>query len=129
MFTVSETWKTAYPGAVAGVLALGRVANPDHHPALEETKAQLEQQAKINLQIAEKDLRDALVYAPISGRVSMKLSEPGEMGQPGKPIVRIEDASLIDVSAFLPAQYYHQVIPGKHVFAAGLQRHRQCSYR
>jgi DNA/RNA-binding domain of Phe-tRNA-synthetase-like protein len=46
MFVVSETWKTAYPGAAAGVLALGRVANPEHHPALEEIKAELEQQIR-----------------------------------------------------------------------------------
>ena len=77
-----------------------------------DLKAQLEQQEKVNLQIAEKDLRDSLVYAPITGKVSMRLSEPGEMGQPGKPIIRIEDPSLIEVSAFLPAQYYQQVIPG-----------------
>jgi len=89
------------------------VASLKHAQTLVDLKAQLERQAKVNLQIAEKDLRDALVYAPINGRVSMRLSEPGEMGQPGKPIIRIENTSMIEVSAFLPAQYYHQVIPGK----------------
>ncbi len=89
------------------------VASLKHAQTLVDLKAQLEGQAKVNLQIAEKDLRDALVYAPINGRVSMRLSEPGEMGQLGKPIIRIENTSMIEVSAFLPAQYYHQVIPGK----------------
>ena len=84
-----------------------------HAKTLVDLKTQLEQQAKVSLQIAEKDLRDSLVYAPITGKVSMRLSEPGEMGQPGKPIIKIEDPSLIEVSAFLPAQYYHQVIPEK----------------
>lgn len=36
------------------------------------------------------------------------------MGQPGKPIIRIEDLALIEVSAFLPAQYYPQVMPGEN---------------
>lgn len=88
-------------------------ASLKHARTLIDLKAQQEQQAKVNLQIAEKDLRDSLVYAPISGKVSMRFSEPGEMGQPGKPIIRIEDLSLIEVSVFLPAQYYPRIIPGK----------------
>ncbi len=42
MFTVSEAWKSTYPGAVAGVLAMGHVANPEHHAGLEEVKRELE---------------------------------------------------------------------------------------
>ena len=82
-----------------------------HSQALVDLKAQQERQAKVKLQIAEKDLGDSLVYAPISGTVSMRLSEQGETGQPGKPIIKIEDPSLLEVSAFLPSQYYHHIIP------------------
>lgn len=88
-------------------------ASLKHAQTLIDLKAQEEQQAEVNLQMAEKDLRDSLVYAPISGKVSLRFSEPGEMGQPGQPIIRIEDLSLIEVSAFLPAQYYPQVRPGE----------------
>jgi multidrug efflux pump subunit AcrA (membrane-fusion protein) len=35
------------------------------------------------------------------------------MGQPGDPVVRIDDPSLIETSAYLPAQYYTEVIPQK----------------
>lgn len=42
MFTVSEAWKTAYPGAAAGVLVMRDVANPAHHAALDRRKAELE---------------------------------------------------------------------------------------
>jgi DNA/RNA-binding domain of Phe-tRNA-synthetase-like protein len=42
MFTVSEQWKAAYPEAFAGVLAMGDVANPKQHPALDERKQALE---------------------------------------------------------------------------------------
>jgi len=46
MLTVSETWKTTYPGAAVGVLALRDVANPKRHPALEARKAALEEQLR-----------------------------------------------------------------------------------
>ncbi len=42
MFQVSEAWKSAYPGAVVGALALSAVSNPEHHAALDECKEALE---------------------------------------------------------------------------------------
>ncbi|MCS7304112.1 MAG: efflux RND transporter periplasmic adaptor subunit [Thermoguttaceae bacterium] len=75
-------------------------------------KAQLEQ-ARLNLRIAEKDLADSLVVAPISGRVSLRLKEPGEMAGAGTPVLRIEDGSLVEISVFVPAEYYDRVEEGK----------------
>ncbi len=75
-------------------------------------KAQLEQ-ARLNLRIAEKDLADSLVVAPISGRVSLRLKEPGEMAGVGTPVLRIEDSSLVEISVFVPAEYYDRVEEGK----------------
>jgi len=46
MFTVSEAWKTTYPGAAVGVLAMRDVANPRRHAALDERKAELEDQLR-----------------------------------------------------------------------------------
>ncbi len=46
MFIVSEAWKTAYPGAAVGVLAMRNVVNPEHHPALEKRKEELENQLR-----------------------------------------------------------------------------------
>lgn len=46
MFTVSEEWKTTYPGAAVGVLAMGDVANPKVHAGLDEKKIALEEQAR-----------------------------------------------------------------------------------
>ena len=71
------------------------------------------QKAKADLAISEKDLADTIVYAPINGKISHRFKEPGEMGQPGEPVLRIDDTSLIEVSAYLPAQYYTEVIPDK----------------
>ncbi len=82
---------------------------------LKHSKAQLDlsterlRQAEAALAIAEKDLADAIVTAPINGKISYKFQEPGEMGSPGKPVVRIDDTSVVEVSAYLPSQYYNDV--------------------
>jgi DNA/RNA-binding domain of Phe-tRNA-synthetase-like protein len=46
MFIVSEAWKTAYPGAAVGVLAMRNVVNPVQHPALDQRKEELESQLR-----------------------------------------------------------------------------------
>jgi DNA/RNA-binding domain of Phe-tRNA-synthetase-like protein len=46
MFTVSKEWKTTYPQASIGILAMTGVANPKHHAALEERKQKLEEQLR-----------------------------------------------------------------------------------
>jgi len=65
--------------------------------------------AEADLAISEKDLADTVIYAPISGKISRRFQEPGEMGRPGEPAVRIDDPNLIEVSAYIPAQYYAEV--------------------
>jgi DNA/RNA-binding domain of Phe-tRNA-synthetase-like protein len=42
MLAVSDAWKSAYPGAHVGVLAMREVVNPDHHAGLDQRKADLE---------------------------------------------------------------------------------------
>ena len=46
MFTVSEVWKTAYPGAAVGVLVVRNVVNPESHAALDKRKEELENQLR-----------------------------------------------------------------------------------
>jgi len=46
MFIVSDAWKNAYPDAAVGILTMRNVANPDHHPALDARKAELEEQLR-----------------------------------------------------------------------------------
>ena len=43
---VSDAWKRTYPGAVVGILTMREAANPDHHEALEEKKAALENELR-----------------------------------------------------------------------------------
>jgi len=42
MLIVSEAWKAMYPSAAQGILVMRGVANPEHHLALEQRKAELE---------------------------------------------------------------------------------------
>jgi DNA/RNA-binding domain of Phe-tRNA-synthetase-like protein len=46
MFIVSERWKETYPGAAVGILAMGHVASPKHHPTLDREKEQLENELR-----------------------------------------------------------------------------------
>lgn len=71
------------------------------------------EKAKADLAISDKNLADTMVYAPISGKVSQRFKEPGEMASPGEPAIRIDDPNLIEVSAYIPAQYYAQIIEGQ----------------
>ena len=43
MFEVTSAWKSAFPGAYAGVLVMRNVSNPAHHVELEKQKAELEE--------------------------------------------------------------------------------------
>lgn len=72
-----------------------------------------QRQAQTAVRIAEKNLSDAVVLAPISGVVSQRRQEVGEMGDPGTPAFRIVDLSRLEVSAYLPAQYYGAIVVGQ----------------
>jgi RND family efflux transporter MFP subunit len=72
-------------------------------------------QAEAALAIAKKNLADATIYTPISGKVSARLLEPGEMGSPGIPVLRIDDTTVVEVAPFLPAQYYADIVSGQTI--------------
>lgn len=46
MFEVTSAWKSSFPAAHAGILAMRDVMNPAHHPELEKCKAELEEQLR-----------------------------------------------------------------------------------
>ncbi len=78
--------------------------------------------AETALAVAEKDLRDASSLAPIDGVVSQRLAEPGEMGAPGSPVVRIDDVQALEASAHLPAQFYARIMVGRTKVRIGNDR-------
>jgi RND family efflux transporter MFP subunit len=73
-------------------------------------------QAEASLAIARKNLDDSLAIAPISGVISQRNAEPGELMAAGRTILVIVDPTLIEAGAFLPAQNYHDVVPGETTF-------------
>lgn len=77
-------------------------------------------QADASLSIAQKNLDDTKIIAPISGVVSSRTAEPGEQMSVGKIILRIDDLSTVEAAAYLPAQYYSEVVPGKTTFRLGV---------
>ena len=77
-------------------------------------------QAEASLAIAEKNLADARILAPISGVVSSRTAEPGEQMSVGRVVLRIDDLSVVEAAAYLPAQYYPEVVPGQTMFRLGI---------
>jgi len=84
--------------------------------ALDEAKAMADlsekelEQERGKLIMAQKDYENSMGISPISGYVSKRFREPGELIGAGTPIVRIADLSVLEVSAYLPAVYYQKVI-------------------
>jgi DNA/RNA-binding domain of Phe-tRNA-synthetase-like protein len=62
MFEVTSAWKSAYPGAHAGVLVMRAVSNPAHDPGLERRKVALEGQ--LRAQFSSQD-RTAIASHPV----------------------------------------------------------------
>ncbi len=73
-------------------------------------------QADAARSIAQKNLADAKILAPISGVVSSRSAEPGEQMSVGRVLLRIDDLATVEAAAYLPAQYYPEVVPGKTEF-------------
>ena len=84
-------------------------ANFEHVNTLIDLAREQLAKAQIALTIAEKEYSDSTVYSPLTGVVSEKLQEPGEMAAMGKPIITVKDPSDTEVTAYLPAEYYHKV--------------------
>jgi multidrug efflux pump subunit AcrA (membrane-fusion protein) len=103
-----ETHQTAY--------ASGRASVRLSRAQVELSAAQVGQ-TEAALQTARKKLEDALAIAPVSGFVSKRNAEPGEQIAVGQTLLRIDDPSVVEASAFLPAQFYPQVSAGKTEFA------------
>lgn len=98
------------------------VANNQAKAGIEVADAQVDlaerqvRAAEANVTIAQKNLDDATIIAPLSGAVSSRTAEPGEFIASGRVILKIEDPAIVEAAAFIPAQYYPEIEPGKTVF-------------
>lgn len=72
-------------------------------------------------------LRDARVVAPISGRISDIISEPGELIGTGYPVVTILDLANCWVTFNIREEYMHDISYGKHfeAFIPALNRNAE----
>jgi RND family efflux transporter MFP subunit len=87
-------------------------ATLEHAHAVIDLALARQSQAASRLKIAEKDLSDSTVLAPIDGRVVERLREPGEMAGAGSPVLRVENHEVLELTAFIPEEYYGEVVPG-----------------
>lgn len=66
-------------------------------------------QAKINLEIAEKNLADSVISAPFYGVVTERFSRAGEFAACGEKVLELEKPSRLKISARISALYYKQL--------------------
>lgn len=105
-----------------GEFEAAEVAHAQARAGLAVAEAQVElagrqvKRAEAALAIAQKNLEDTKVLAPLSGVVSARRAEPGEHMPVGRVILRIDDLSHVEAAAFLPASYYPDVVPGETAF-------------
>lgn len=70
-------------------------------------------QAQALLTIAERNLADTTIRSPISGTVSHRFFELGEMAEVDKPVFRVDDTRVLEFSAYLASIYYPMIKPGE----------------
>jgi DNA/RNA-binding domain of Phe-tRNA-synthetase-like protein len=84
----TDAWRSTFPGAVVGALAMRGVANPEHSPALEAAKRRLEER----LRAAEPDddavLRAYVEYYRAHGKTYHVKAQRESVALKGKPIPR-----------------------------------------
>ncbi len=68
-----------------------------------------EKKAVAAVAIAKRRLDDSLIVSPIDGFISYRGMKPGEFAAAGRPIIRVADTSVVEVSVFLPGEYYPRI--------------------
>lgn len=66
----------------------------------------------IAVEVVAKEYSDSIAIAPIDGVVTKRLAEPGEIGMPGIPVVRIDDVRDLKAVVHLPGTFYPRVRAG-----------------
>jgi RND family efflux transporter MFP subunit len=71
--------------------------------------------AERQLEVMKMHLKTGYIRSPISGVVSEKFINKGEMTAPGTPIVHIIDISTVKISAGVPEMYLPKIKKGQNV--------------
>lgn len=120
MLTVTDAWKTTYPGAAVGVLAMESVRNPQNHAGLDQKKEELEAALRDQFQGRDKAALKALptiqAYQAFYKRFKKTyhvLLQLQSVALKGKPIPRV--AALVE-SMFM-AELKNQLLTAGHDMA------------
>ena len=62
------------------------------------------QQAKGNQQTAQSILNQTKIYAPRTGRVTLRAAEPGEVATVGMPIIRFDELDTVWLRVYVPEE-------------------------
>jgi DNA/RNA-binding domain of Phe-tRNA-synthetase-like protein len=118
---VSSAWATAYPGAVAGVLLMRGVANPERHPELDRRRVDLEERLRARFARADRAALAAVPslqpYAAYYGRyrktyhVLLQLESVLLKGRPLAPRPALVEAMFL-------AEMEHQLLTAGHDYEA-----------
>jgi DNA/RNA-binding domain of Phe-tRNA-synthetase-like protein len=89
VLAATDAWRTAFPGAVVGALAMRGVSNPEHSPVLEAAKRRLEQQLRAAPVPDEHPVLRAYVdYYRERGKTYHVKAQRESVALKGKPIPR-----------------------------------------
>jgi DNA/RNA-binding domain of Phe-tRNA-synthetase-like protein len=108
ILSVSPAWRTAYPGAHAGLLELHDVDNPASHPELERMKLDLE--SRLRAQFAGQDRHSLDVFGPIPAYAAYyrQFKKTYPVGAQLESIV-FKDRSIPSVAALVEAMFMAEV--------------------
>jgi HlyD family secretion protein len=73
------------------------------------------QQAQASLEVTKTRLNDGTIVAPLSGTVTAKIINVGELASPGDTLVSIVNNEALYVNAYLPASMSGQIKQGQQV--------------
>jgi DNA/RNA-binding domain of Phe-tRNA-synthetase-like protein len=117
MFETSESWKSTYPQAAIGVLALEKVSNPASHPELDRQKERLEVDLRSRFDgYGRAGLRDLPSIAPYVAyyrrfkKTYHVMQQLESVALKGKPIPRT--AALVE--AMFMAELKNQLLTAGH---------------
>ena len=72
-------------------------------------------QAKAQLELTEKQLRDSRIEAPFAGRVEDRLVRNGELVNPGVPVLRLVNSEKVKILTGIPERYSGEISEGSDV--------------
>jgi len=108
MFEVSETWKSTFPGAHAGVLVMRRVVNPAFHPDLTHQKEILEEQLRAQFAGQTRDALEKLPALQVYGAYYKRFKKTYHVQLQLESII-FKGKSIPGVAALVEAMFMAEV--------------------